>query len=174
MSPACPSSGRELRALRPAWRRVAALAAWFVLFISAGVATAAWTANGTGNGTAKAITAVSVTVTTDTSQTADLYPGGPAGTLAFKVDNVNPYAITFTSMTPGAVTVDSSHSSCTPASYLTVTARTGLSISVPANTPTASPAARSVSSAVSMSSSAPDACQGAVFTIAVTLSGSSA
>lgn len=159
--------------LRVAGTRGITLAALILAFTGVGIGWAAWTTQGTGSGSARAITPVTVTVTTDTGQTADLYPGAPAGALHFRVDNANPYPVTFTSMTPGTVTVDSAHSGCA-AGNVTVAARTGLSISVPANTPPASAIARSVASAVTMSPSAPDACQGAVFTIVVTLNGTSA
>jgi hypothetical protein len=131
-----------------------------------GVALAAWTATGSGSGSAKAITAAASTASTDTA-TADLYPGFNGGDLYFKVDNPNPYPVRFTSMTPGTVT--SSDPSGCPASNVSVSSESGLTIDVAANTTTA--VSKTIEDAVSMAGAAPDACQGVTFTVAITLSG---
>lgn len=137
------------------------------LLLGGGVATALWTATGVGTGTAKATSAQQATVNAVTG-TADLYPGNTNGDVFFTVTNPNPYPITFTSMTPGTIT------SATPgcaASLLNVAGATGLSISVAANTTSAT---QSIADVVSLSSAAPDACQGASFSIALILSGGQA
>lgn len=135
--------------------------------LSLGVAFAAWTATGTGSGTAKAVSATASAVTTDSGATASLYPGFSGGDLYFKVDNPNPYAVQFTSMTAGSVT-SSDQTNC-PASNVTVSNASGLTINVPADTST--PVAKSITDVVSMASNAPDGCKGVTFTIGVTLSG---
>ena len=56
---------------------------------SAGGAYAYWTNSGTGTGTAGTGTNVGITVN-QTSTVADLYPGGPAGTLDGTFTNTNP------------------------------------------------------------------------------------
>ncbi len=138
---------------------VAALAA-------AGVAFAAWTGTGTGSGRARAITVQAATVS-PVDGAADLYPGFTGGAVYFTIQNTNPYAITFTSMTPGTVTVDAGHASC-PASSVTVAPATGLNLVAPANSTTGT---LSISNVVSMAASAPDACQGASFDVQLTLNG---
>jgi hypothetical protein len=130
-----------------------------------GVAIAQWTSTGVGPGNAKALSAVSVTVTAATGA-ADLYPGFTQGRVFFTSANTNPYPVTFTSMVPGTIT-SSDPTSC-PSSNVTVASASGLSLLVPAGA-TATPG--NIANVVTMVAAAPDGCQGVVFTIALTLSG---
>lgn len=139
-------------------------AAVVVAVVSAGVAFAAWTANGTGSGTAKALSARTLTVTASSGD-ADLFPGGPAGAVYFSVANPNAYAVRFTSATVG--TIISSSPEC-PGTSLSATGAT-VSLDVPANSPATT---MSIPGLVAMSPTAGDACQGVSFTVPVTLSGS--
>src|SRR5215217_5123727 len=82
--------------------------------MASGVAWAAWTANGTGNGYAKA-TSAQVLTTSDASAStaAQLYPGA-SGDVKVTINNPNPYPVTVTSISGnGAITADASHSACT-------------------------------------------------------------
>ena len=130
-----------------------------------GTAIASWTSSGTGSGSAKAATSQSVTVNAAVGG-ADLYPGFTGGDLHFTLTNPNPYAVTFTSMTPGTV-VSSDPTNC-PGSNVTATSKSGLSLSVAAG---ATSGTLSIVDVVSMTASAPNGCQGVVFTIPVTLTG---
>jgi hypothetical protein len=130
-----------------------------------GFAYATWSASGSGSGNAKALTAVAVTVTAATGA-ADLYPGFSDGDVHFTLTNTNPYPITFTGMTAGAIT-SSDPTNC-PSSHVTVDNATGLSIAVAAG---GTNVARSIADVVNMASGAPDGCQGVTFTIALTLAG---
>ena len=134
----------------------------------AGTVAALWSANGSGGGEARALTAQSVTVNAAVGA-ADLYPGFAAGDVYFTLTNPNPYPIVFTSVTPGAIT--SSNAGACPASNVTVASATGLSLTVAANSTSGS---QSIADVVSMQSTAPDGCQGVTFTIALTLTGSQA
>lgn len=131
-----------------------------------GFAMALWSASGSGSGNAKALSTVSITVTAATGA-ADLYPGFTQGDVFFTSANTNPFPVTFTSMTSGTVT-SSDQTNC-PASNVTVATASGLSLLVPAG---ATAQAGSIANVVSMAAAAPDGCQGVVFTIALTLSGS--
>ncbi|MDQ1422836.1 MAG: hypothetical protein QOD72_334 [Acidimicrobiaceae bacterium] len=131
-----------------------------------GLAMALWTSTGTGSGNAKALAAVNITVTAATGA-ADLYPGFTQGDVFFTSANTNPYPVTFASMTSGTVT-SSDQTNC-PAANVTVGTASGLSLLVPAG---ATAQAGTIANVVTMSASAPDGCQGVVFTIALTLSGS--
>jgi hypothetical protein len=138
-----------------------------------GLVYAAWTTNGTGSGYAKAGTAQALTtVDVSASTTATLYPGGPAGDVLIRVNNPNTYPVTVTGVslngTNGDITPDAGHSGCTTTG-VSFTNQTGLSISVPASGQTTA----TLSGAVSMSNASLNACQGAVFTIPVTISGAS-
>ena len=134
--------------------------------LTGGTAFALWTSSGVGSGNAKALSAVSITVTANTS-TPDLFPGFTQGKVAFTSANTNPYPVTFTSMTPGVIT-SSDPTNC-PATNVSVASASGLSLLVPAG---ATAQAGSIGNVVSMVAGAPDGCQGVVFTVALTLTGS--
>ena len=81
------------------------------------------------------------------------------------VTNPNPFAVTVVSAAAGgAVTVDGGHPTCTPAS-VSVTNPGGLSVTLPAGTTHA----LTFPNAASMAASAPNGCQGAIFSIPLTL-----
>ncbi len=136
--------------------------------LAVGIAFAVWTQTGTGSGEAKASNAQASVVTAGTS-TADLYPGFNGGDLYLQVTNPNPYPVTFTSMTAGSVT--SSDTTACPNVNVTATGKTGLSITVPANTNTANAVSATITDVVSMIKAAPDGCQNKTFTVGVTLDG---
>lgn len=125
-----------------------------------------WTSSGTGSSGAKALTAQTITVSAS-SGAADLYPGFTQGKVFFTSANTNPYPVTFTSMTAGSIT-SSDPTNC-PASNVSVANASGLSIVVPAGA-TAAPG--TIANVVTMVAGAPDGCQGVVFTISLTLTGS--
>jgi hypothetical protein len=141
-----------------------------VAFASVGLVYAAWTTNGSGSGYAKAGTAQALTtVDVSASTTATLYPGGPAGDVTIRISNPNSYPVTVTGVSGnGAITADAGHASCTTTG-VTFTDKTGLSIAVPANGATT----YTLTGAASMSNASVNGCQGATFTIPVTLSGAS-
>ena len=146
--------------------KMAAAVIALTVLLTAGLAVALWSANGTGSGNARALTAQTVTVNATTG-TADLYPGFTGGDVHFTLTNTNPYPVTFDAMTPGAIT--SSAPGACPASNVTAASATGLSLPVGAN---ATSGAQSISNVVTMAAAAPDGCQGVTFTIALTLTGS--
>jgi len=137
--------------------------------LAASVAFAAWTATGSGSGYAKATTAQALS-TVDVSATtgATLYPGA-TGNVKLSISNPNPYAVTVSSVAGnGAITSDKG-ASCNASTGVTYTDQTGLSIGVPAGGSTTV----TLTNAVSMSNASDNSCQGAVFTIPVSLSGAS-
>src|SRR2546423_7721588 len=139
-----------------------------------GLVYAAWTTNGTGSGYAKAGTAQPIS-TADVSATtsATLYPG-VSGDVLIKLDNPNPYAVTVTAVTgSGSITADAGHSGCTTTG-VTFTNQTGLSLVIPAKSGGVDGVLQTtLTGATSMSNASLNACQGATFTIPVTLTGSS-
>ena len=143
---------------------------------------AAWTTSGSGSGYAKATTAQSLsTVDVSASTTATLYPGAD-GDLLLKIHNPNPYAVTVTSVSGnGTITADAGHSTCgsdgAHPTGVTFTNQTGLTINVP-NASTDSGDGNgnkqaTLSGSVHMSNSSDNSCQGATFTVPVSLSGTS-
>jgi hypothetical protein len=134
-----------------------------------GLVYAAWTASGTGSGYAKAEQAQALTtVDVSASTTATLYPGA-TGDVLIRISNPNPYPVEVTDVTGnGAITPDAGHPGCTTTG-VTYTDQTGLTIDVPANGETET----TLSNAASMSNASSNGCQGATFTIPVTLAGAS-
>lgn len=149
--------------------RVAASAALVVgLVAGTGIAVAQWNSSGEGGGDATAQRAISVTLDAGTG-VADLYPGFAGGDVSVTLDNPNPYPVRFTSLTTGVVT--SSNETACPATSVRVRAAEDIDLLVPAQV-TDHPA--TIGDVVAMATSAPDGCQGATFTIQVTLGGAQA
>jgi hypothetical protein len=134
---------------------------------------AAWTSSGNGTGFAQASSAQALNSVTVSAGSANLYPGATAD-LTLKLNNPNPYPVTVTSVTGnGTITADTSHATCGQdaghPTGVTFTGQTGLSISVPANATADAP----VPGSVHMSNASDNSCQGATFTIPVSISGAS-
>lgn len=130
---------------------------------------AAWTTSGSGSGYAKAGTAQALsTVDVSASTTASLYPGS-SGNVLIRIANPNTYPVRVTAVTgSGAITADSGHPGCVTTG-VTFTNQTGQTIDIPASGQTDT----TLSNAASMSNASNDGCQGATFTIPVTLTGAS-
>jgi cytoskeletal protein RodZ len=137
-----------------------------------GLVYAAWTANGNGQGYAKAGSAQALTtVDVSASSTATLYPGSD-GNVLIKVSNPNSYPVKVTSVNGnGTITADATHASagCTNANTGVTYTDQSTNIDVPANGATQT----TLSNAAHMSNASDNGCQGATFTIPVTLSGAS-
>lgn len=137
----------------------------------AGAAFAAWSVTGSGSGGAAATVAqgVTLTATTPTGSNATLYPGGPASSVYFSVNNPNPYAITITGVTWGTpISLNTTACASANISLSGSAPTTGLTISVPAN---ATSASVSVPGVLVLSHAAPDGCQGNSFSIGMTVTG---
>ena len=144
-----------------------------IAMVAVGFVYAAWTTNGSGSGYAKAgssqaLTTVDVSATT----TASLYPG-QNGSVTLKVNNPNPYNVRVTAVADsGTITADTAHDTagCTSAAHgVTFNDLTGQTLDVSAS----SQAEFTLNNAASMAGSSHNACQGATFTIPVTLTGTS-
>jgi hypothetical protein len=114
--------------------------------LAGSIAYAAWTATGSGSGYARATSAQALgTVDVSATTSATLYPGA-TGNVKIQISNPNPYPV-------GVAFVD----------------QTGLTLDVPAG----GSAPFTLANAVTMNNSSHTDCQGAVFTIPVTLTGAS-
>src|SRR5437764_10666968 len=154
-------------------RFVAALAA-LAAITAVGLVYAAWTSSGSGSAYSKAGTAQTLsTVDVSASTSATLYPG-VSGDVLVKIDNPNPYAVTVTAVTgSGTIAADAGHSGCTTTG-VTFTNQSSLSLSVPAKSGGVDGVLQTtLTGAASMSNASLNACQGATFTIPVTLTGTS-
>jgi YbbR domain-containing protein len=154
--------------------RKLAVAVIAALFAAVGLVYAAWTTNGTGSAYAKAGTAQTIgTIDVSASSAATLYPG-VSGDVLIKLDNPNPYAVTVTAVSgSGSITADGGHAGCTTTG-VTFTNQTGLSLVVPAKVGAVNGTLQTtLTGAASMSNASLNACQGATFTIPVSLTGTS-
>lgn len=155
------------RSKRTALPRWLAFFAFLALVATGGIAYAAFT--GSGSGTGQAHTGNMQTVTVQAlvggdTPSSKLYPGGPAADVVLRVNNPNSYSVKlFAIAGNGAITADGSHSGCTT---------TGVTFNPPSNPNITLPAGSSVvhlSGAASMSTASMNACQGATFSIPVTM-----
>ena len=138
--------------------------------LAGSIAFAAWTASGSGSGYAKATSAQALT-TVDVSATtaATLYPGA-TGNVQLRISNPNPYAVQVTDVAGSGTIVSDKGVACDGATGVTFTDQSGLSLNVPAS----GAATFTLTGSVAMNNASDTSCQGAVFTIPVTLSGASA
>jgi len=137
-----------------------------VAFVS-NIAFAAWTSSGTGSGAAQAASAVALTTTAATTS-AQLFPGG-SGDLKVTVKNDNGYPVRVTDVTGSGTVTSDKGSACDASTGVTFTDQHGQALDVPANGTTSF----TVAGAVHMSNASDTSCQGAVFTIPVSLVGAS-
>jgi hypothetical protein len=166
----------------PLSRKAAAvLGAIALLIVGTTVAYASLIVRGIGFGTAKTVSAVSLTVTADSGHAADLYPGA-SGAIYFTITNPNPYPVTLTSATLGTARNQDPASVCQASTNgttnLTVTGGAiPIAITVPARAGTGvgNPASvgASLPGAIQMTLQAAPSCQSQVFLVPVTLSGAS-
>jgi len=126
-----------------------------------GVGFAAWTNYGEGSGTVTAGSATALTVTV--SNVTGLFPTKSVD-VPFTVTNPNPYAVTLSKAELKSVTVDAGHSGCV-ASVVT-----GSDVTLSDVVATSGTSA-SHNFPVTMSNAATDACQGAVFTVTLGVTG---
>ena len=146
-------------------RKLTLMGAVMALFLVGSVVFAAWLVTGEGNGAARATSADDLVVEPGTT-TADLYPGSN-GAVKVDVTNPNPFAVTVSSIAGnGAVT--SGAPGCTT---------TGVTFNAPAVTgqviAAGATANLTLAGAASMSNASDNACQGATFSIPLTVSASS-
>jgi hypothetical protein len=134
---------------------------------AASVAYAAWVSSGSGSGYAKATTAQALsTVDVSASAAGQLYPGGN-GDVVVKLHNPNSYPVRITSISNGTGAITANLPACVTTG-VTFTNQTGV-FDVAAN----SDAQFTLTGAAHMSNASDDGCQGATFTIPVSLSGAS-
>jgi len=135
--------------------------------LAGSIAFAAWTATGSGSGYARADTAQALTtVDVSASTAATLYPGA-TGDVVVRISNPNPYPVLVTDVAGSGVIDSDTTAACDASTGVTFTDQTGLSVSVPAG----GASTVTLSGSAQMDNSSHTTCQGAVFTIPVTLSG---
>lgn len=167
-------------------RRAGVVLGVTLLLTGGGVAVASWTATGTGQGSARAANVTGLVVSAG-SPLGNLYPlpadttpatgygSGTVGSVATTVANPNPFPVTLTSATLGPVTTTPlSGRTCATGSVLTTTSAP-ITLSPPVTlAANSAPTAVTVPGALYMVSTAEDGCQGATFSVPVTVTGASA
>ena len=150
-------------------KRIAVGMLFAVIAVTGSIAVAAWLSGGTGSGFAKATTAQAL-ATVDVSATtpATLYPGA-TGDVSLDIDNPNPYPVRVTTVSGNGTITSDAGGACDASTGVVFTDQTGLTLDVPAN----SDVSFTLTGAVSMTNASHNSCQGAVFTIPVSLSGQS-
>lgn len=167
-------------------KRLGVVASASILMLGGGVAWASWTNSGTGSATAQATSATSLVVTPG-SPVGALYPlpagttpatgygSGTVGSVSTTVANPNPFPVTITAATVGSVTTTPlTGRTCTPGSVLPTTGAPialGSPVTLAANS---APTPVTVPGALYMEPDAEDGCQGAAFSVPVTVTGASA
>jgi hypothetical protein len=155
---------QERRMARP---RSILLVALVAVLLSASAAIAYVSTAGTGSGSASAGTMQTVTVSAfvgGDAPSSQLRPGGPAADVILRVQNPNPFTVQVVGIVGnGAVTADGGHAGCTT---------TGVSFTAPTNPTITLPTGSTLvqlAGAATMSNASVSACQGATFSIPVTL-----
>jgi len=131
------------------------------------VAFAAWTSGGTGSGSAQATSAVALTTTAATTS-AQLFPGG-SGDLKITVKNDNGYPVRVTDVVGSSAITSDKGSACDASTGVTFTDQHTQALDIAAN----SSATFTLAGVTHMSNASDNSCQGAVFTIPVSLAGAS-
>jgi hypothetical protein len=157
-------------------RKFMVVGATLATFLAASVVFAAWTVPGSGQGFSKARSAQPLTTNDSSASTSSqLYPGGQ-GDVKLEISNPNPFPVTVSRVEQDGP-VDSDKAGCTDVGG-DPTKQTGVSFTtqnpnsgnvVPAN----GTLTMTFNNAASMSNQSVDACQGAVFSIPVTLTAAS-
>ena len=137
-----------------------------VVGLSSGAAYAYFSSTGHGTGSASVGTMQPVTIDSATvNPQTPLLPGG-SGAVTLKVDNPNGFAVTLVSVTgDGAITASGGAGGCATTGVVTFTNQTGLSTVIAASGITSV----DLKGAAAMTTAAAAGCQGATFSIPVTI-----
>ncbi|HEX6843775.1 MAG TPA: hypothetical protein VF235_01550 [Actinomycetota bacterium] len=156
--------------MRGTKRKATIVVAFVGAMLVASVALAAWLASGTGSGFAKATTAQSLTTSANTP-TADLYPGA-VGDLEITIDNPNPYPVQVTQIARTAdPIVSDAGAACDASTGVSTNGAWPLVVAI--DIAAGSSTTTTLNNVVAMDNTSDDSCQGATFTVPVTVSGAS-
>ena len=149
-------------------RRVLVMTAAMTLAFALSVAFAVWTATGTGSGQAKADSAQAVSAVGSAVSSDLLYPGKADGDVGITITNPNLYPITINKIErSGAITATPVNGRTCTTTGVTFTDQTALSLQLDAG----ETKTFTLEGAAAMDNTSDNGCQGATFTIPVTLTG---
>ena len=157
-------------------KRLAVIGATGLLMLGGGVAWASWTHGGTGNASAQATTATALTVSGGTPvgalypKPASGYPTAAVGSIYTTVANPNNYPVTITQVTVGTVTITALPGKTCAAGSVVASTVGAMTLATPITlAANSSPTAVTFPGAIEMIASAEDGCQGASFTVPITV-----
>jgi hypothetical protein len=152
-------------------KRIIVAGVLVLAFVAVGVGIAAWSVTGSGTGYAKASTSAALTLSdASASTTADLFPGA-SGTVKLRVSNPNPFPVRITAVAgTGTITSDKG-AACDAATGVTFVDQSGLTLDLAANA--TNQVLTLASGSVTMSNASDNSCQGAVFSIPVSVTAAS-
>ena len=156
---------RRNRVQRRVRRGVVAATAVGTGFVGINAAAAYYTAAGTGAGGGTTTTMQSVAASGATV-TGTLLPDNSLHNVTLTVTNPNDYPVTLTGVSGDGAITSNAGAACNSATGVTFTDQTGLSQSIPGNS-VATPI--TLNNAAKMDTSSDSSCQGATFTIPVTI-----
>jgi len=161
-----------MRTLSRRSKAVLAVAGALALLVNGGVAWAYWRISGTGTTAATAATVANLQVSGASYPDLPLFPGARGG-LVVTVKNPNSFPVIVKRVMPGPgpVTADEAHRSagCNQNGVSLVRNSFSVSWPIPANSQKIFP----ISNSVAMSNASDNACQGATFSIPLSVSGTS-
>jgi len=147
-------------------RKLSLMGAVLALFLVGSVVFAAWLVTGEGNGAAQAVTADDLVVQPGTTS-ADLYPGAD-GDVELTIENPNAFDVEVqTIVGDGPVTSAAPGCSTTGVSFTDQLAVTGMTVAAGATINV------SLDDAASMNNSSDNGCQGATFSVPVSVTAQS-
>jgi hypothetical protein len=160
-----------MRYLRGLSTRFVVIAVVGVIAVAvAGIAIAAWVVSGSGTGYAKAGSSSALTLSDATASTsADLYPG-VTGAVKLKVSNPNPFPVRITAVAGNGTITSDKGAACDATTGVSFANQSGLTLDLLANETNK---VFTLAAAVSMSNASDNTCQGAVFSVPVSLTATS-
>jgi hypothetical protein len=133
---------------------------------AAGIAIGAWSVSGSGTGYAKASTGSAVTLSDASASTsADLYPGA-SGAVKLKVSNPNPFPVRITAVSGNGTVTSDKGAACDASTGVAFVNQSSLTLDLLANE---SNKVFSLAGAVAMSNASDNSCQGAAFSVPVSV-----
>jgi hypothetical protein len=163
------ASRNVLTAVRASSLKTAFALAALTITVAGGMTLGSWAVSGSGNAYAKASTATALTIgDASASTTAQLYPGG-SGDVKVMITNPNAFGVTVTSVTRTGAIASDKGAACDASTGVTFTNQTNLTATVAAG----ATQTLTLTGAASMSNASDNSCQGAVFTIPVSVAATS-
>ncbi len=158
-----------LAGLRASRLKLALALAGLTITVAGGLTLGNWAVSGSGNAYAKASTASALTLSDASAATsAQLYPGG-SGDVKVRVTNPNAFGVTITAVSGNGLITSDKGLLCDASTGVSFTNQSNLSLGLAAGATTTF----TLTGAASMTNASDNSCQGAVFTVPVSVAATS-